>query len=232
MILAVDSISKKLFHVGMKKYIIIFSLLFSFVFFYNLNGSKSELKKPKLTEKGNCEIQVIIKGKKIKKNKKDKIKESLEEIFEGKSVSIVFKSMEEDSVDFSPVEQEKQMEEIYQNPLTLLNSPKENYFEMNEILEENDICADEFFKCEKTEEKGQYCQPDEETLLNIRNWCFLSFEKLSSLHDFRDLLENKQEYNDFKKEVEENLNNYKIIYGDYIDEEIKKLNDYISSLSL
>ena len=128
-------------------------------------------------------------------------------------------------MDFSSMGQEKQMEEICQKPLTLLNSPKENYFEMNEILEENDICADGFFKCEKTEEKGQYCQPDEETLLNIRNWCFLSLEKLSSLHDFRDLLENKQEYNDFKKEVTEDLNNYKIIYGDYIDEEIKELKD-------
>ena len=101
----------------MKKYIIIFSLLFSFIFFYNLNGSKSELKKPKFAEKGNHEIQIIIKGKKIKKNKKVKIKESLEEIFGGKDVSIVFKSIEEDSVDFSPVEQEKQMEELCQKPL-------------------------------------------------------------------------------------------------------------------
>lgn len=120
--------------------------------------------------------------------------------------------------------------ESLQKPLTLLNSPKESYFEMKEIFDANDICADESFKCEKTEEKGQYCQPDKETLLNIRNWCFLSLEKLSSLHDFYDLLENKQEYDDFKKEVEEDLNNYKIIYGDYIDEEIKELNDYISSL--
>ena len=81
-----------------------------------------------------------------------------------------------------------------------------------------------------TEEKGQYCQPDKGTLLNIRNWCFFSLEKLSSLHDFYDLLENKQEYDKFKKEVKEDLNNYKSIYGDYIDKEIKELNDYIFSL--
>ena len=113
----------------------------------------------------------------------------------------------------------------------------ENSSELNDSsVEKSDSDCEEhketnkFLKSEKTEEKGQYCQSDKETLLNIRNWCFFSLEKLSSLHDFRDLLENKQEYDDFKKEVEEDLNNYKIIYGDYIAGEIKELNDYISSL--
>lgn len=76
----------------------------------------------------------------------------------------------------------------------------------------------------------QFDKPDEETLLNIDNWCSLSLEKLKALQEFYDLLEDKNEYETFKKEVIDTLETYKAIYGDSINKPIEKLNNYVNSL--
>ena len=134
--------------------------MFNFIFFYNLNGSKSELKKTKFTAKGNREIQIIIKGKKIKKNKKVKIKESLEEIFEGK--------------------------EICQKPFGI----------------------------------------DQEIVDNIKEWCWLSLEKLIAL---REIGRSLSDYESFKRKVIDDLGVYKKLYSQEssVMELFKELNDYI-----
>ena len=82
----------------MKKYIIIFSLLFSFVFFCNLNGSKTGQKTIKFVEE--------TKPFKPKENKKELHKKRE---LKHKNRNIIGRTEEENEC-FSSMEQEKQME--------------------------------------------------------------------------------------------------------------------------
>ncbi len=72
--------------------------------------------------------------------------------------------------------------------------------------------------------------PNKKALSAIKSWCDLCLEKLSSLYDSYDLLENKDDYIKFKIEVIKDLENYKKLYGSYINKTIKKLNDYVTFL--
>lgn len=100
----------------MRKCIIVFGVLFSFIFFYNLNGSKVDYKKPKFTEKSKSSTTITIRGEKQKKLKKI-LEKFLKDEGENEDVIIITESSDEACENSSPMEQEKQMEEICQKPL-------------------------------------------------------------------------------------------------------------------
>ena len=93
----------------MKKCIIVFVVLFSFILFYNLNGSKVDYKKPKFTERSKTCTTITISGKKQKKLKKI-LEKFLKDEGEIEDVIIITESIDEVCENSSPVEQEKQME--------------------------------------------------------------------------------------------------------------------------
>lgn len=100
----------------MKKCIIVFVVLFSFILFYNLNGSKVDYKKPNFTERSKPSTTITIRGEKQKKLKKI-LEKFLKDEGEIEDVIIITESIDEVCENSSPMEQEKQMEEICQKPL-------------------------------------------------------------------------------------------------------------------
>lgn len=93
----------------MKKCIIVFVVLFSFILFYNLNGSKVDYKKPNFTERSKPSTTITISGKKQKKLKKI-LEKFLKDEGEIEDVVIITGSIDEVCENSSSVEQEKQME--------------------------------------------------------------------------------------------------------------------------
>ena len=135
------------------------------------------------------------------------------------------KQDEEDCAAFQREHPNIQTIKVFEQSEDLLEESLSNQEDQKKDIEKEEISCSQ----EKTNEDVVFDQAghalDQETLTDLEIWSSINLEKLMAI---REIEENEERYRECEKEISEQLTYYFEIYGNGIQDAIKKLQTYIT----